>query len=148
MTSPIFIDANIPIYAAGRPHSLKAPAIQLLEFAGGHPDLFFTDAEVLQELLHRYLVLHAWGQGQIVFAEFVSVMQGRIEPMLAGDVEAAASLVGRYPGLSARDLVHLSIMTRVGATQIVTADKGFDRVSQIQRLDPAAFETWVGQLPT
>lgn len=55
MSPPVFLDASIPIYAAGRAHPLKDPAVRLVAFVADHPDAFVTDVEVLQELLHRYL---------------------------------------------------------------------------------------------
>ena len=58
MTLPIFLDTNVPIYAAGRPHALKKPCAQILMLVAERPHAFLTDAEVLQELLHRYLALH------------------------------------------------------------------------------------------
>lgn len=62
MPSPIFLDANVPIYAAGRPHALKEPCVEVLTRVAERPQAFITDAEVLQELLHRYLALGRWPQ--------------------------------------------------------------------------------------
>ncbi len=57
MSLAAFIDANVPIYAAGRDHGNKAPCAQGLMMATEHPRSFVTDVEVLQELLHCYLSL-------------------------------------------------------------------------------------------
>ena len=59
MAFPLFVDANIPFYAAGRPHPLKEPCQQIVALAARHPRAFVTDAEVLQELLHRYVAIRA-----------------------------------------------------------------------------------------
>lgn len=69
-------------------------------------------------------------------------MEGRIEPMLAEDVRRANEMADRYPRLSARDLIHVAIAVRAGATHIVTADSAFDVVSEIERLDPLRVEEW------
>jgi predicted nucleic acid-binding protein len=90
--------------------------------------------------------LNRWAQGKIILAEFATLMRGRIEPALPGDVELAAALVRVLPGLNARDLVHLAIMQRVGADTLVSADRGFDRAPSIRRLDPADVETWSSQV--
>lgn len=148
MTSPVFIDTNIPIYAAGRPHPLKAPCREVVKLVAAHPQAFVTDAEVMQELLHRYLALHNWAVGSAVFARFAVVMRDRIEPMYPEDVERVAALVDTQPGLSARDLVHLAVMMRIGAVRIVTADHGFDGIAQAQRLDPADVSMWGATLAT
>ena len=66
MSPPVFLDANVPIYAAGREHPLKAPCVRVLELAAERPYDFVTDAEVLQELLHRYLAQRLWPAGRAV----------------------------------------------------------------------------------
>ena len=70
MSIPIFIDANVPMYAAGRPHPLKEPSAAVLEFIALQPERFFTSAEVLQELMYRYLSLRRWAQGREIFLRF------------------------------------------------------------------------------
>ena len=50
MTSAIFIDANIPVYASGREHPYKEPCARILKMAAERPLLFVTNAEVLQRL--------------------------------------------------------------------------------------------------
>ena len=110
--------------------------------AAEHPASFVTDAEVLQELLHRYLALRLWAQGRAVLTEFALLMRDRVEPVYADDVGDAASLAGRYSGLSARDLLHVAVMRRLGVSRIATADRAFDRIQELQRLDPAGVETW------
>ena len=139
-----FIDTNIPMYASGRDHRLKTPSRRIIEAASASRSRFFTDAEVLQELIHRYQAIKEWrGRGDHVFADFVLVMEGRIEPMFAQDVQRAAQLADVYPILSARDLVHLAVMERAGATAIVTADTAFDNLDGVERLDPADAEAWL-----
>jgi predicted nucleic acid-binding protein len=139
MTSAIFIDANVPIYAAGSPHPLKNPCSDIIIFISQVPDAFVTDAEVLQELLHRYLALHSWPQGRRVFHDFAQVMAGRIESIQPADVVHAALLADGNLNLSARDLLHAAVMTRLGVSQIVTADRGFDQLPEVERTRSAQF---------
>ncbi len=141
-TSAIFIDTNVPIYAGGVDHPLRLPCLQILDVAAGRSDAFVTDAEVLQEILHRYVAIRAWQRGVDVFEGFSAVMEGRIEPMNASDVQDAAVLVGLYPALSARDLIHLAVMQRLGVTRIASADRGFDGIEGVERLDPADLDSW------
>jgi predicted nucleic acid-binding protein len=138
----IFIDANVPIYAAGRAHPLKEPCLKILDLVAEVPDAFLTDAEVFQELLHRYLALRSWSQGREVFHHFAQVMAGRVESVHLEDVERAADLANGNLSLSARDLLHAAIMNRLGVDHVVTADRGFDGLDWVQRLHPAEFETW------
>jgi predicted nucleic acid-binding protein len=69
---------------------------------------------------------------------------GRIAAVLDTDVVQAAALAGSYPRLSARDLLHVAVMRRLGATHIVSADQDFDVVADLQRLDPGEVSTWRG----
>ncbi len=144
--TPAFLDANVPIYAAGRDHPLRAPSLRTLHLAAINPAGFLTDAEVMQELLHRYLALRLWPLGRESIREFTAIMRGRIEPLMPIDVETAASLADRYPGLAARDLVHAAVMERLGVRLIVSADTGFERIEGVERLDPARVEDWAGRL--
>lgn len=141
MNSPIFLDANVFVYSEGRDHPLKEHSKRVLALVPDHAG-FFTDAEVFQELLHRYLALRTWEKMRAALADFAALMSGRIEAMLWGDVERAAQLAPDYPALSARDLVHVAVMQRLGATHIVSADAGFDVVDAIERLDPLRVDEW------
>jgi predicted nucleic acid-binding protein len=56
----IFVDSNIPMYLIGAAHPHKTEAQLILErlIAGGQR--LVTDAEVLQEILHRYTAFDKW----------------------------------------------------------------------------------------
>ncbi|MDP9382971.1 MAG: type II toxin-antitoxin system VapC family toxin [Chloroflexota bacterium] len=147
MSSPIFVDANIPIYAAGAPHPLKAPCIEILRLIGSQPEAFITDAEVLEELLHRYLRARLWPDpGSLVLHSFDLLMRGRIETIRAEDVMDAAGFATGLPDIPARDLLHFAVMTRLGASRVVTADKDFAKLLSVTRLDPADLSTWRSQV--
>lgn len=146
MKPPVFVDTNIPIYAAGRPHELRGPCRQIMRFISERPVMFFTDAEVLQELLHRYLALRLWPQGKKVFETFATVMRDHIEPVSVQDVQKAADLADQCEGIAARDLLHVAVMMRLGSGCIVSADRDFDRIRAIERLDPANFAVWQDQV--
>lgn len=147
--NPLFVDTNIPIYAAGKPHPLKSPCSQVLELIAQHPHAFVTDAEVLQELLHRYLSLRLRpNPGLIVIERFEILMRGSIEAVEINDVLAAAHAAHAFPGLSARDLLHLAVARRVGSPAIITSDRDFERLPGIERLDPGDVATWRDRLTT
>jgi len=147
MSPAVFIDANIPIYAAGRAHPLKAPCARVLILAAEHPRAFATDAEVLQELVHRYVASARWALGHEVLWNFAEVMRDRIEPVAATDILEAAKLADHHPGISARDLVHAAVMRRLGADHIISADADFDRLPDITRLDPLRVDAWGDAIP-
>jgi uncharacterized protein len=125
---------------------LKEPSLGVLRLIAQQPGAFVTSAEVLQELLHRFLAINRWAAGRILFTEFSDLMRNRVEPILHNDVEKAAALAEVYPDLDARDLVHVAVMQRVGAGQIVSADRDFDRVTGVERLDPETIDLWQDRL--
>ena len=148
MNPAVFIDANVPIYAAGREHPYKQPSARILRIVADDPQSFVTDSEVLQEIMHRYLASGRWTLGREVVRAFAEAMRGRIEPVYGEDVILAAELADRHPGVSARHLVHKAVMQRLGAERIITADADFDRLEGIDRLDPARIEEWQGSILT
>ena len=148
MSPVVFVDANVPIYASGRKHPQKEPCARVLMMAAENPRSFVTDAEVLQELLHRYLASGRWTLGREVLRGFSEVMHGRIEPVHVEDIHLAASLADGHPGISARDLVHAAVMERLGTNLVVSVDTDFDRLPGVTRLDPAQVEEWGASTPT
>jgi predicted nucleic acid-binding protein len=53
----IFVDSNIPMYLIGAAHPHKAEAQVILERLIAAGQRLVTDAEVLQEILHRYTAI-------------------------------------------------------------------------------------------
>ena len=146
MSPAASIDASTPIYASGRNHPYKAPCARVLILAAEHPRSFVTDAEVLQELVHRYVASGRWALGREVLQSFAEVMHDRIEPVYARDILDAAKLADRNPGISARDLLHAAVMHRVGATHIVSVDADFDRLPDFTRMAPLRVDEWGASL--
>ena len=114
--------------------------------AAEHPQAFVTDAEVLQELLHRYMSLRIWSQGREAFLRFSELMEERVEAVQAADVEHAAALADSHGELGGRDLLHAAVMHRLGVGRIVSADTGFDKLPEMERLDPAQVAAWQGSV--
>ena len=142
MSPAVFIDANVPIYAAGGDHPYKEPCARILRMAAEQPQPFVTDSEVLQELMHRYLASGRWVLGREVLRAFAEAMNGRVEPVHAEDVLSASELADSHPGVSARDLVHSAVMQRLGVVRIISADTDFDSLEDVNRLDPARVGEW------
>ena len=53
----IFIDSNVPMYLVGAEHPHKIDAQRILERCIADDERLVTDAEVLQEILHRYAAI-------------------------------------------------------------------------------------------
>ncbi len=137
--SPVFIDTNIPMYAAGVLHPLREPSQRVIRAIARGELEAVTDAEVLQEILYRYLHIGEREKGFQVFDYFRRIMLGHILPVEDRDVQRARELAEEYPTLSPRDLIHLAVMQHYNIHEIITADRSFDVVPGIQRIDPTMF---------
>jgi predicted nucleic acid-binding protein len=129
----IFVDSNIPMYVIGAEHPNKTQARQLLERAIADGDALITDAEVLQEILHRYAALNrheAIGPAFELVLDVVDV----VHPIELVDVQRARRLMGAARNLSARDAIHAAVMQRRDIDRILSFDKGFDGIVGITRL--------------
>lgn len=129
----IFVDTNIPMYLVGasRPHKLDAQ--RLLESAISAGERLVTDAEVLQEICHRYVAINRPDAIQPAFDALLHVVDD-VLPIGRADVEHAKDTLLRYPALSARDALHVAIMARHNVTHLMSFDRGFDSYPGIKRL--------------
>jgi len=128
-----FVDSNVPMYLVGPAHPHKADARRLLEEMVGRRERLVTSAEVLQEILHRYVAIHRRDAIQGAF----DALLGIVDEVFAVDQEAAErakGLVLAYASLSARDALHLAIMERRGIGRIFSFDRGFDGIPGITRV--------------
>lgn len=123
------------MYAVGADHPYRAPCQEVLQRALAGDLEAATDAEVHQEILYRYLALGLGSTAREVSERFQIVVPN-VLPVTIGDVVRARGLSETYPRLPARDLIHIAVMLNNGIGSIVSADRHFDRVSEITRVDP------------
>jgi predicted nucleic acid-binding protein len=139
----IFLDTSIALYAAGGEHPLKVPCRRILQAAARRPGLFVTNAEVFQELFHVARRQSKPLTGPTPLSGLADVLGDSVLPLQGRDVLDAVDLgAARERGLSSRDLTHLAVMQRHGIERIATADKDFDRLPDVERLDPARLAEW------
>jgi predicted nucleic acid-binding protein len=129
----IFIDSNIPMYLIGAPHPNKEAARRLLEACIERSERLVSDAEVLQEILHRYGALRRRDAIQPAFNALLGVVD-EVFPIEAQDVESARDVLLGEAGLSSRDALHLAVMRRHGVRRILTFDSAFDRAPGVERI--------------
>ena len=129
----IFVDSNIPMYLIGADHPHKVDAERLLERAALDRERLVTDAEVFQEILHRYRALDRPDAIQPAF-DVLEALVDEVIPVTREIVASARSLLLARWALSARDAVHLAAMQANGITRIATFDRGFSEVPGIERL--------------
>jgi len=133
----VFLDVNVPMYAAGKDHPYKAPCAWLMEeIAEGRLEAA-VDTEIIQEMLYRYGALQLWDIGVTITTNLVEIVP-IIYPVTPGDMRIAIELFRQYAprGVTARDLLHVAVMQNNGLNTIVSTDKHFDQVEGVIRFDP------------
>ncbi len=129
----ILIDSNIPMYLVGAPHPHKSDAQRWVEKLISDRQRLVTDAEVLQEILHRYVAINRRDAIQPAFDSLLGI----VDEVFAVDravAERAKEIVLGHRQMSARDAIHLSIMDQHGIDRILTFDSGFDGFPGVTRL--------------
>lgn len=121
------------MYLVGTSSLHKTDAQRLLERLVSERQRLVTDAEVLQEILHRYVAINRRHDIQPAFDSLLSVVD-EVLPVDRTVVERAKQIVLGYQRLSARDAVHLAVMEKHGIERILTFDSGFDGFPGVTRL--------------
>jgi len=129
----IFVDSNIPMYLVGAEHPLKPRARRLIEDALAAGETLCTDAEVLQEILHRYQALHRLDMIDPAFTAVLGIVDV-VFPIELPDVQRARRLLGSDGELSARDALHVAVMQGRDIERVLSFDSGFDGIPGIRRV--------------
>jgi len=129
----IFVDSSIPMYLVGAAHAHKDEAGRRLEELVSARERLVTDAEVLQEILHRYVAINRPDAIQPAFDALLGVVDD-VFPVDRPTVERAKQIVLGHKGLSARDAIHLAAMQTYDVRRILSFDRGFDGFPGIVRL--------------
>src|SRR5690349_8884790 len=115
------------MYLVGAEHPNKAAARRVLETAIAAGERLVTDAEVFQEILHRYSAIDRRDAIEPAFDVLLEIVDDVFDIGRA-DVLAAKRLVLTATGLSARDAIHVAVMQRRDIGSIATFDRGFDAI--------------------
>jgi predicted nucleic acid-binding protein len=133
----ILIDSNIIMYAAGAEHPHKQPSVRMLErVASGDVDAAI-DAEVLQEILHRYRAIKRWTDGRRVY-DLARQLFPVVIPITSDILDRARRLMDDHAQLMARDALHAAVVIGEELEAICSYDRDFDRVSGLRRVEPDA----------
>ncbi len=132
----VFIDTAVVMYAVGSDHPLKPACAEILRRVASGAMHGVTSAEVIQEIVHRFVHAGRAQHAAEVAGHALSVFSPVI-PVSHSVVERLPGLLARYPGLAARDLLHVATCLEERIVTIVTPDREFDAVAELIRADPA-----------
>ena len=121
------------MYLVGAEHPNKERVRELLETLIARSERLVTDAEVIQEILHRYTAIDR----KEAIGPCIDALLGladEVFPVEAEDVLQARDLLLSSAEISARDAIHAVIMKRFGVVRILSFDRGFDAVPGVERI--------------
>ena len=127
----VFIDANIPMYAAGSEHPNKEPAKKILEKISIKQVFGVTSAEVLQEILHRYQSINMLSSGIAIFEEFSNIVDEVLQINFK-ILEGAKNILSNNPGILTRAAIHVATMEYHNIDYIATFDRHFEHFKNIR----------------
>ena len=121
------------MYLIGAAHPHKADAQLLLERLVASGQRLVTDAEVFQEIIHRYAAI---GKREAIGPAFQALLDV-VDDVLAiekADVLRAGEIAQSRSRLSARDSVHIAVMEGHNIRSILSFDSDFDRWPGLKRI--------------
>lgn len=129
----ILVDSNVLMYASGAEHPNKAPSVAFLKRVAAGQLEATIDAEVLQEVIHRYRALHRWPEGRRVY-ELARRLFPDVLAITGEVIDYAKQLADADDRISARDSVHAAVVAEYKLEGICTFDTDFDRIRGCRRI--------------
>ena len=126
----VFIDSNIPMYAAGKEHPNKTPSIKVLESISEGQILGISSTEVFQEILYRYQAIDLLDKGLKVFDSFSGIID-EILPINADIIRQARDILKNYK-INTRDAIHIATMDYYDISYIASHDMHFKEFKHIR----------------
>ena len=121
------------MYLVGSPHPHKSDAQRLLERLVNDRERLVPYAEVLQEILHRYVAITRRDAIQPAFDALLGIVDDVLDVNKSA-AERAKEIVLGNRRLSARDALHLAVMEHHGIDRILSFDSAFDGFPGMTRL--------------
>jgi uncharacterized protein len=134
----ILVDTNVIMYAAGADHPHKLLSVALLERVASGEVEATIDAQVLQEILHRYRAIKQWNDGRRVY-DLTRQIFPNVLPVTAAIMDRARRILDADPRLMARDALHAAVVMIEGMEAVCSYDRDFDRIMGIVRREPSLF---------
>lgn len=132
----VFVDANVFMYLVGEDAELRQRCRSALQCSVERQIPLVTSAEVLRELLHRFSALNRIDTARAVHDAAIGIC-AEILPVTEQHTSRALDLLQRHRHLSARDALHVASMEDRGIRRILSADRDFDELDGVERVDPA-----------
>jgi predicted nucleic acid-binding protein len=129
----VLVETTVPMYLIGGPHVNKGRVETALREAVQRGDRLVTDAEVLQEICHRYTAIRR----REAIAAAYAVLLGVVDEVHSVDLaalELTKDLLLEDERHSARDALHVAVMRRHDISHVLSFDRDYDSFPGIIRL--------------
>jgi uncharacterized protein len=131
----VFIDTNIFVYAIGKAHKYRNPCRTIVQQLATGEVRGEMSVEVVQEFTHIRR-RQGFADSVIRSREIIAVV-AKVHAAELRDLDTALMLIEKYDNLPVRDAMHAASAINRGITSILSTDKDFDEVHEIERIDPA-----------
>lgn len=141
---PLFLDVNVPMYAAGKDHPYKEACTWVLTEIANDRLPVVIDTEIVQEVLYRFGALQEWKLAVEMATSLLDLIPV-VLPVTARDMHTAVQLFEQFgpQGVKARDVLHAAVLQNNGIVKIISTDRHFDQLPNVVRLDPQELFTLV-----
>lgn len=136
------LDTNIFIYAQGGPHRYSEACRFLVARLVPDSGEYTIDTELLQEVLHVYILRGERARAFRTFDRLISLFPQPV-PLAAEETLLARQVLERYPALSPRDAIHAAVVSTQHMEGIVTTDAAFTQISGLMVYDPIALASGI-----
>ncbi|MGQ0679848.1 MAG: type II toxin-antitoxin system VapC family toxin [Actinomycetota bacterium] len=128
----ILIDSNVPMYLVGADEQMRLAAGSAVRSAQAAGWRMVTDAEVYEEVLHRYVAIGRRDAIEPCVA-LLDRLVSRVYPIDREVIVRAIDTLESITQLSARDAIHAGVAGHYGILRILSFDRGFDAVPGLSR---------------
>lgn len=132
----VLVDTNVILYALGGPHAYAEPCRRILRLAGEGRIGLEAPVDLVQEILH-HRARRLSDRRQAAAEAMATATLCRLHAVDPQDASSAAELFADSACLSARDAVFAAVAVRHGLDAILSADRDFDGLPSLRRVDPA-----------
>ncbi len=129
-------DTAIFVYALGGEHPYREPCREIVRQAAAGDLQGEASGELLQEFLHQRARRTGNRREAAEAARNVAKLAWW-HPVEPNDVQRGIDLFETHPGLDARDAVFAALAINRGIDAILTTDRAFDGIDDLERIDPA-----------
>jgi hypothetical protein len=129
-------DTSIFVYALGQEHPYREPCREIVRRAAAGDLQGEASADLLQELLHQR-ARRTGDRGGAAKAVRMVAKLAWWHPLEPNDVQRGMDLFEAHNGLDARDAVFAALAINRGIDAILSADRAFDGINGLERIDPA-----------